>query len=404
MKNVYILYDDSSRASMYGIGTYVDQLLKCLQLDSELRIYLLRLNSDRTEFVRECNSLYTTFYFPKIHKNESFIEYYRSIIYLLCINIDNQCSSIFHLNYLWEYDLIPYIRRFFPNSKIVLSVHHQQWGFSLCGNVKLFNQIILDSYCVDLNMEDVSYIKKGFNEEKEFYESVDYIISLSSFTKNILIDLYNITESKIVHIYNGIIDLYTELSEFDKYNLRKKYNFDKNDKILLYVGRLDEIKGVSFMIESFKSILDSYPNAYLLIIGEGDFKRYLFESNFIRNRVLFMGLLDRNILYDMYRISDLGILFSFHEQCSYVAIEMMMFNLPIVTTDSTGLKEMFPGYKYVCSVQYDQFKPYLRMNECKNNIIELLEIGGDNSIRKIYKEMFDLNIIKSQILSFYHSV
>lgn len=52
---------------------------------------------------------------------------------------------------------------------------------------------------------------------------------------------------------------------------------------------------------------------------------------------------------ELYQISDIGVLPSFVEQCSYVGIEMMMFGLPIVGTTGTGLSEMIDngvnGYK-----------------------------------------------------------
>ena len=42
---------------------------------------------------------------------------------------------------------------------------------------------------------------------------------------------------------------------------------------------------------------------------------------------------------------------SFHEQCSYVAIEMMMYGIPLIGTDSTGLKEMLgDNQKYMMKI------------------------------------------------------
>ena len=38
---------------------------------------------------------------------------------------------------------------------------------------------------------------------------------------------------------------------------------------------------------------------------------------------------------------DIGIIPSYYEQCPYVAIEMMMYGLPIVVSDANGLRDMF---------------------------------------------------------------
>ena len=40
---------------------------------------------------------------------------------------------------------------------------------------------------------------------------------------------------------------------------------------------------------------------------------------------------------------DVGIVPSFVEQCSYTAIEMMCFGLPLIVSDVEGLKEIVPG-------------------------------------------------------------
>ena len=90
------------------------------------------------------------------------------------------------------------------------------------------------------------------------------------------------------------------------------------------------------------------------------------------------------------RIADIGVLFSFHEQCSFSAIEMMMFDLPVISTDSTGLKEMFPE-KYRCSVHYCNSKSYLLIEECVDKIIQLLTNKNNDSMRVLYLNNYILN-------------
>ena len=45
-------------------------------------------------------------------------------------------------------------------------------------------------------------------------------------------------------------------------------------------------------------------------------------------------------MYRFYQVADVGVMLSTHEQCSYVGMEMMMIDIPLVATTSTGLKEM----------------------------------------------------------------
>jgi glycosyltransferase involved in cell wall biosynthesis len=49
---------------------------------------------------------------------------------------------------------------------------------------------------------------------------------------------------------------------------------------------------------------------------------------------------DRHHLYELYTIADPGVMPSLHEQCSYVAIEMMTHGISLIAGNSTGLNEM----------------------------------------------------------------
>lgn len=49
------------------------------------------------------------------------------------------------------------------------------------------------------------------------------------------------------------------------------------DQIILYVGRLNQIKGVYYLINAFRKLLDCLPNVHLLVVGDGDYSAYLSE-------------------------------------------------------------------------------------------------------------------------------
>ena len=402
MKKVYI-FNELNRASEYGIGTYVSQLVECLKDCSDVFCNVIMLNSEKKEFVCDNKEFYDIYHIPKLANVDNDIKkYYRNVFYFIVTNIvDDVCDNlIFHLNYLWEYDLIYYIRKFCPGSKILFTIHLQQWALALCGNIELYKRIIEKSTCDELTVDDKEYILNGHKLELDFYKSVDKIIVLSDFTKRILLEIYAIEENKISCIYNGLPDAYLPISVDEKISLRHKYLFNEEEKLILYVGRLDEIKGISFLIEAFKRVLKIYPNSYLLLVGEGDYSKCLRDSSNYWRRIIFTGYLEKNILYDMYRIADIGILFSFHEQCSFSAIEMMMFDLPIISTDSTGLKEMFPE-KYRCSVHYCNSKSYLSIEECVDKIVRLLGNKNDHSMRTLYLSNYTLAKMRERMILLY---
>ena len=139
------------------------------------------------------------------------------------------------------------------------------------------------------------------------------------------------------------------MSLAEKNTIKSNLLFKSNEKILLYVGRLDENKGGKELINAFKLLLIEEPDCRLVIIGNGDESIYFEQMQMYWSKIIFSGRLPKELIYKFYQIADVGILPSFAEQCSYVAIEMMMHGLPIVGTDSTGLSEMIidgeNGYK-----------------------------------------------------------
>ena len=84
--------------------------------------------------------------------------------------------------------------------------------------------------------------------EKEFLHLADEVIVLSKDTQQILAEGYGVSSDKMHLVYNGLGDGLC----FDK---------DKNvgnGRIILFVGRLDEIKGLNYLIHAFRHIAVSY--------------------------------------------------------------------------------------------------------------------------------------------------
>ena len=93
--------------------------------------------------------------------------------------------------------------------------------------------------------------------EKEFLHLADEVIVLSKDTQQILAEGYGVSSDKMHLVYNGLGDGLC----FDK---------DKNvgnGRIILFVGRLDEIKGLNYLIHAFRHIADKYADIRLVVAG-----------------------------------------------------------------------------------------------------------------------------------------
>ena len=95
----------------------------------------------------------------------------------------------------------------------------------------------------------------------------------------------------------------------------------------------------------YLSFLDSFLNVYskiqLVLIGAFNENIMNIIPDKIKSKITLMGLLPNDMLRYWYRVTDIAVIPSYYEQCSYSCIEMMMYGLPIVASDGFGVKSMF---------------------------------------------------------------
>jgi glycosyltransferase involved in cell wall biosynthesis len=117
----------------------------------------------------------------------------------------------------------------------------------------------------------------------------------------------------------------------------------ENKKITLFVGRLIDLKGVDFLIKSFKGVSEKIDDAVLLIVGDGPEKpalETLSSELGLDGKVLFTGNIDNSKLGAYYMLADLFVLPSittyFADACPLVVNEAMYFSKPVITSDAVG--------------------------------------------------------------------
>ena len=106
--------------------------------------------------------------------------------------------------------------------------------------------------------------------------------------------------------------------------LRKKWRIYQNEYLLLFAGRLHAVKGLDFLIDAFRKVLEKIPGCRLIIAGNGNFETYLQKAKDICTKITFTGLLEKKDLYELYQIADIGVVPSLYEPFGYVAVEMIM--------------------------------------------------------------------------------
>jgi glycosyltransferase len=410
MINLYIIDNKARRSSTYGIGTYIKEIVTTFE-QSEIQICLIHLNSDTLIFLQEIENDIRHWYvpYPKIKCTDDVKYsklYFQSTVYILSQYIKNKDNLIFHLNYPQGKPFADALKATF-NCKIILTVHFFSWCFEISGNISRLKAII-ETPEDNLSKFDGS-VKESFFEEKDLLNSFDAVLCLSKQTAEIIKNIYKVKTQNVFIIYNG---LEGEVKKnINKLSTLKKINIRPNMSIIIFAGRLDTSKGLSYFIQASKIVLYDFPHCHILIAGSGDYDTYLKECTDIWANIHFTGFLPKEKLYELYTIADIGVMPSFHEQCSYVAIEMMMHGLPIIGSTTTGLKEMIvdgetglhiPVIEYEDRVDIDTNLLAEKMLYLLQNPQERKRMG--RNARKRYETLYTAERMRQQMLALYKSL
>lgn len=407
--NLY-LFNENDNASIYGIGTYIKELTKALE-NTSIHVHIVHLRSVRSDFEIEKTDQVEHWYIPEVKKMNTFSStiaktegYLGNVTYLLQLYIKDTKDLVFHFNYNIYQLLAKELKAIF-DCKTVTTVHYVSWMLRLNNNSSRFRSI------KSMPLNTMSSFEKSIVKTDEYenllYKEVDEIITLCQNTQHILQTTYGIEQDKIVVIPNGLPDGGPE----DTKMIRRKIRIPDDEFIILFAGRLEEVKGLKFLIRAFHKVLKIIPNCRLIIAGNGDYDSYVKESEDIWMHVTWTGLISKNKLYELYSIANIGVMPSFHEQCSYVAIEMMMHGLPLIASTSIGLFEMVEEGITGLQVPVIEFPDRMEIDTdlLAEKIVHLLKNQTKRkrmgrSARQRYERMYSLEVMRENMLKFYSSL
>jgi len=166
----------------------------------------------------------------------------------------------------------------------------------------------------------------------------DAVIALSGDMKR---ELQHLWPRNVFIIPNGI-----RLQAFEKISraaARRDLDIGEMVKIVLFVGRLDPIKGLKYLIEAMPAIKEVEPEVRLLLVGDGPERR---ELERLANKlglsecVIFVGRVSEDRVPTYMVASDVFVLPSLSEGFGIVNLEAMAAGLPIVATSVGGVPSL----------------------------------------------------------------
>jgi len=233
--------------------------------------------------------------------------------------------------------------------------------------------------------------------ERKLAQKADILTTNSEFYANFISKVWNIDRSFIRIIPTGIdVNLFTP-----------KYFKNNNEIKILYVGRLEENKGVGVISEVISRICSEFPNVVFLFIGQNkkcegsnftwrDYIRYKTgECN-----VIFFDPISTKELIKFYQQSQICIFPSIFEAFGMVVLEAMACGKPVIVTRVGAFPEIVVNDVNGILISPENSEELLRAIKrllCDEMLREKL---GENA-RKTIEEKFSLNKMIQQTLSLY---
>lgn len=213
----------------------------------------------------------------------------------------------------------------------------------------------------------------------------------------------DVPAARIEIIGNGIELI--ELSGEGKGKLRKTIGIESDDFLIIFLGRINKIKGLDMLLDSFEKVLQSKTNCYLLIVGPDDgYKSHLEEiinkRGMASNIQILPPILDAIDKFNAISDSDLLVLSSEYEAFPMVVLEAWNCRRPVVITANCGISNFASKGGIVTRYDSDEFAG------------AILHLANDFSLRdslgregrRIVEESFDIRAIANKYEMLYFSI
>ena len=177
--------------------------------------------------------------------------------------------------------------------------------------------------------------------EREAMLTADRIIAFSGHERDAMARLYGADPARVMLAPCGV-DL-TKFRPLDQKEVRQRLGLN-GEKVLLYVGRVEPLKGLDLLVETAAQMEAGEENVRMMVVGGGgpgepetDRVRRLAEERQVDSLIDFVGRVNHDDLPLYYNAADVCVVPSYYESFGLVALESMACGTPVVASRVGGL-------------------------------------------------------------------
>jgi glycogen synthase len=238
-----------------------------------------------------------------------------------------------------------------------------------------------------IHVHSTEFDRSGENVNQMIYDIeragmhvADKVITVSNFTRNIVISRYGVNPEKVEVVYNGVERNGSNGKKLNEIGIRK------GEKVVLFMGRITMQKGPEYFLQAAKKVLGVMEDVKFVMAGSGDLMHRAVEMAAelgIGSKVMFTGFLRGEEVQNIYKMADLFVMPSVSEPFGIVPLEALENDVPVIISKQSGVAEVLTH-----ALKVD----FWDVNEIANMIIAVLRyppLGitlrnyGNSEVRKL---------------------
>ncbi len=224
-------------------------------------------------------------------------------------------NLIFNSNSKTGYSMLPYLKSMYPEIPILDYVHMEEW----------YNR------------------NGGYSRYSSMYNSIiDKTMVCNGNSKKILEEHFKRNPDEVQTVYIGVDEEKFNPDRYNKEDLEKKYlGGTTNKKIISFICRISEQKRPLLFLEIIKKLKEKRQDFKVLVVGDGNLlgkmKEKAKKMNLLED-IIFLGEIKNT--GEIYKISNVTVNCSLKEGLALTSYESLSMNVPIVSSDVGGQKEL----------------------------------------------------------------
>jgi glycosyltransferase involved in cell wall biosynthesis len=194
--------------------------------------------------------------------------------------------------------------------------------------------LVVHMHATEFDRSGENVNQQVYNIERMGMSEADLVISVSNFTRQIVINKYGIDPNKVITVHNAV-----EADERE----REEYKRNVPEKIVTFLGRVTFQKGPDYFVQSAIKVLQKDPNVRFVMAGSGDMLNRIIQQVAalgIADKFHFTGFLRGPEVTKMFAMSDVYVMPSVSEPFGISPLEAMRSNVPVIISKQSGVSEV----------------------------------------------------------------